>query len=316
MGVTVKGTTARKRRIPWPAALTCAALALAGCSSVGYGSGSVSAGVARPGVAPSPQLLDGVPAAAARTLTQKALIGWRLDGARVFGPIHAPVYGDGAFDLSAGRGNEKIDLPEMHHQEFGTEHAIFLPDRVYLQPRARSSVVLPRGKKWLSVPLVGAEHVNTNFPQFIAQVEGVNPALPLAELEWGATASVRLGPGRQIVDHVRAERYRVTVDLSRALARIGGPLANVLSQAIEEQLTAGGPVRGLEFLTWVDHQGRVVQVQTRMPGTGEGTELLAISYFGSSVSVTVPAPKLVVDIASLTPSGERENNGGGDSDGG
>jgi hypothetical protein len=70
------------------------------------------------------------------------------------------------------------------------------------------------------------------------------------------------------------------------------------------------------MLTWVDHQGRVVQIQARVPGTGEGTELLAISYFGAAVRVVPPAPARVVDIASLTPSGERENNGGGDTDGG
>jgi hypothetical protein len=257
-----------------------------------------------------------VPAAAARTLTERALIAWRLEGAQVFGPVRAPAYGQGPFDLKAARGIETIDLPELAHQEPGTEHAIFMPTKVYLQPKGRGLAVLPRGKQWLSASLVGSEPVSTNFPSFVAQVEGVNPVLLLAELEWGAIASVPLGTGRQVVDHVPAERYRVTVDLGRALAGARGPFATVLSEAIQEQLTGTGGVRTFSVLTWVDRQGRVVQMQARLPGIGEGTELLAISYFGSAVQVTAPPPARVIDITSLTPSGERENRGGGDSDGG
>lgn len=293
-----------------------AALALAGCGSVDYGAAGGAASPGGSGFVPDARLLQGVPAAAARTLSERALFGWRLDGARVFGPVHASVYGQGWFDFKAGRGDVTIDLPEERRQEFGTEHVVFLPSAVYLQPRAPGLTVLPPGKKWLSASLVGSEPVTTNFPRFVAQVEGVNPVLPLAELEWGATASVRLGPGRQIVDHVPAERYLVTVDLERALGHAGGPLGTVLGQAIQEQLTAAGAVRSFPVLTWVDRQGRVVQLQATLPGIGEGTELLAISYFGSAVSVTVPKRSLVTDITSLTPSGERENNGGGDSDGG
>jgi hypothetical protein len=158
--------------------------------------------------------------------------------------------------------------------------------------------------------------VTRNFPQFVAQVEGVNPLLLLGELAWGATAAVPLGPGRQIVDHVPAERYRVSVDLTRALAGASGPAAPALSEAIREQLTAGRGTTSFSVLTWVDHAGRVVQMQASLPGTGEGTELLAVSYFGSRVHVTAPPPTQVVDITALTPSGERENNGGGDTDGG
>jgi hypothetical protein len=296
--------------------VTFLVLAGAGCSTDGYGGEAGISGVGRTAAAPSSSLLDGVPAAAARTLTERAYIAWRLEGARVFGPTRAAVYGQGPFDLNAGRGSETIDLPELARQEHGTEHAIFLPTKVYLQPRGSGFAVLPRGKRWLSASLVGADRVNVNFPNFLAQVEGVNPLLLLAELEWGATGSRPLGPGRQIVDHVRAQRYRITVSLGRALALAGGPFAGVLSQAIQEQLTAAGGASRFTVLTWVDRQGRVVQMQATLPGTGEGVELLAISSFGTSVQVGPPAPASVIDIASLTPSGERENNGGGDSDGG
>jgi hypothetical protein len=293
------------------------AVALAGCGGGGYAAGAgpaASAGHARS--APSPTLLHGVPAAAARTLGQRALIGWRLNGAQVFGAVNAPVYGQGPFDLATGRGRESIDLPEAAHQEHGTEHAIFMPSEVFLQPRGASGAVLPRGKLWLSAPIAGSDAPTLNFPQFVAQVEGINPLLLLGEVAWGATSAVPLGPGRQIVDHVPAERYRVSVDLAKALAGASGPAAAALSEAIREQLTGGSAAASLDVLTWVDRYGRVVQMQAAAPGTGEGNELLAISYFGSKVNVTVPPPARVVDIASLTPSGERENNGGGDTDGG
>ena len=316
MVVRMRETLTTRPRISWIGTVALVALAGAGCGSGGYASTSGPAGAARAGRAPNLGALNGVPAAAARSLRQRALIGWRLEGAQIFGPVRAAVYGQGPFDLQTGRGSETIDLPELAHQEPGTEHATYLPTTVFLQPKGRGLAALPRGKQWLSASLVGSEPVHTNFPSFVAQVEGVNPILLLAELEWGATASVPLGPGRQIVDHVPAQRYRVTIDLSRALAGVGGPLANVLSQAIQEQLTAAGGARSFTMLTWVDHQGRVVQMQARLPGTGEGTELLAISHFGAPVRVTAPPPGRVIDITSLTPSGERENHGGGDSDGG
>jgi hypothetical protein len=296
-----------------------AAATLAGCGAPGHsaGSGGPGGGPSGPGnPAQVSSAVHGIPAAAARTLTQTAKIGWRLEGAEIFGDVRAPVYGNGPFDLATGRGEEVLDLPEIKHQEPGTEHVIFLPSEVYLQPKARASVVLPKGKRWVSASIAGAESVSVNFPRFVAQVEGVNPVLLLSELRWGAIKAVPLGPGRQIVDHVQAQRYRVTVNLTGALAASEGPAGPALSQAIQEQLVGAGTTGSFTILTWVDRQGRVVQVRTTLPGSGEGSELLALSYFGSPAQVTVPPAAQVVDITSLTPSGERENNGGGDTDGG
>jgi hypothetical protein len=322
------------RRQRWLAggALLTAAI-VAGCGTLGSTAGRGLPGAENPGAGNSAAgtraggtpnsgtpsqaspAVRGVSAAAARTLTQRAKIGWRLTGAEIFGNLKAPVSGNGPFDLAAARGREVIDLPEIRHQEPGTEHVIFLPSRVYLQPKAGSFLVLPRSKKWLSASIAGSESVSVNFPRFVAQVEGVNPVLLLSELKWGATRAVFLGPGRQIVDHVPAQRFRVSVDLTRALAGAGGLGAPALSQAIQEQLL-GSSRTTFDVLTWVDHQNRVVQMQTTLPGSGEGRELLALSYFGSAAPVTPPPASQVVDITSLTPSGERENSGGGDTDGG
>src|SRR6516164_7028523 len=98
----------RGARIYGLGALTAAALALAGCGYGGYGSTAGSSGPTRPGRGPASTVPAGVPAAAAPTLTPLAVLGSRLDGAEVFGPVHASVYGQGPFDLGAGRGSEVI----------------------------------------------------------------------------------------------------------------------------------------------------------------------------------------------------------------
>ncbi|MFL5824474.1 MAG: hypothetical protein ACJ764_13655 [Solirubrobacteraceae bacterium] len=303
----------------WCSAAAVVSLALVGCGGATRSEPPVGAAQAGHGhQASASPLLHDIPAAAARTLQQRAKIGWKLSGAAIFGHVRAPVFGSGTFDLARARGTETIDLPEIKHQEPGTEHAIFLPTEVYLQPKAGALAVLPHGKKWLSAPVGGSESVSRNFPQFVAQAEGVNPILLLNELRWGATRAEPLGPGRQIVDHAPTQRYRVAVDLPRALAAASGPGAQALSQAIQEQLIAAHGVTTFPVLTSVDHQGRVVQMLANWPGTGEGRELMAISHFGSGPKhpVTAPPQGQVVDITSITPSGERENNGGGDTDGG
>jgi hypothetical protein len=247
-------------------------------------------------------------------------VGFRLDGSQVFGSTRGPVFGTGPFDLASGRGSEVIDLPEARHQEPGTEHVVFVPGRVFLQPRASASAVLPRGKKWMSAALTGSDSVATNFPRFVGQVEGVNPVLVLQELAWGATAAVPIAE-RPALAGVHAQGYEVSVDLTRALAAAGRAAATVSGLAIQQQLSAlasgksGSAAGSVSVFAWVDHVGRVVQWRVSLPGAGVGTALVALSRFGLNVRVGVPPPAEVVDIGSLTPSGERESNGGGDSDG-
>jgi hypothetical protein len=261
-----------------------------------------------------------VPAAAARTLVLRARVGFRLDRARVFGSTRAPVFGSGVFDFVSGRGREVIDLPEVRHQEPGTEHVIFLPTRVFLQPRASASAVLPRGKTWVSANLTGSDAVATNFPSFVGQVEGVNPLLVLQELAWGATSAVPIAE-RPSLPGVRAQGYEVSVDLTRALGAAGRAAATVSSLAIQQQLSAlasgqsGSAAASVPMFAWVDGAGRVVQWRVSLPGAGVGTALVALSLFGVDARVGIPSSARVVDIGSLTPSGERESNGGGDSDG-
>ncbi len=281
------------------------ALALAGCGSATQPSSvpAASSGSASPSA-------QAVSRAARYTLSLTAAVSFRLDGARAFGAARAPVFGRASFDLAAGKGTALIDLPEAVRQELGNEHAIIFPSRVYLQPKGTT---LPRGKQWVSATIVGSDPVSTNLPHFVVGVEGVNPALGLSELALGTTVARPLGP--ELISRIPAEHYRVSVDLARVLARLSGPSAPALALAVQQQLTSA-PSDVVPFSVWVDRTGRVIEYQAQFPGSGDGRALVELHPFGVPAQVAPPASGTVVDITSLTPSGERENSGGGDSDGG
>lgn len=289
----------------------------AGCGGAIHGSGSTSRDAVS--ARASSGSLGVVRAAARATLASPAGVEFELHGARAFGVSHAPVLGSGEFDFPSGRGSETIDLGEVGHQEPGNEQVIFLPSRVYLQPKAPSTTVLPKDKQWVSATLAGSETVSTNFPSFALQVEGVNPQLLLSEISGGAVSASRADEGSIAGEPARA--YDVDVDLPRALAATAGPSATVFGVAIQSELAAlaGGTSSGgqrTSIRVWVDGAGHVIRLQSSPPGAGLGVASMTLCCFGLPVAVAAPPARRVVDITALTPSGERENNGGGDSDGG
>lgn len=260
-----------------------------------------------------------VKAAARSTLAAPAGVEFELHGARAFGSSSAPVLGSGEFDFPSGTGSEKIDLGEIGHQEPGNERVIFLPARVYLQPKAPSTTVLPKGKEWVSAALAGSDTVKTNFPSFVLQVEGVNPQFLLAEISGGAVSARPAGDAS--IGGMPARAFDVEVDLARALSASVGPSAQVFGEAIQSELAAlasGAAKSGqrTSIRVWVDGTGHVLRLKSSLPGAGAGLASMTMCCFGLPVSVAAPPPPRVVDISALTPSGERENNGGGDSDGG
>jgi hypothetical protein len=309
--------------------------------------GSVVAGVqppARPSQAQQPdgatRSVSAVRSAAGATLAQSASVQLRLEGSSALGASSAPVLGSGEFDFAAGTGSEAIDLGEIKHQEPGNEQVLLASGRAYLQPKAPSRTVLPKGKRWMEAPLTGSDSVSTNFPSFVLQVEGIDPQLLLAELASGAVAAAPLG--EQTVEGVPAHAYRVTVDLTRALATLssrtalGGRAAPALGQAIQSELSAlagegavgehraAGGVSGegasggqrVGISVWVGVEGQVVGLRAVLPGSGLGLVTSTLCCFGVPVEAKPPPSSQVIGVESLTPSGERENNGGGDSDGG
>ena len=286
------------------AVLAC--FGLGGCAAAGTGSSASQRSGAAP---PDSAALRRVRAAAQATLASSAGVTIELVRPTIFGRSRATVSGTGNFIFPAGIGRVTIDLGEVKRQEPGNEAVAFRPTMVYLQPKSgTTAAVLPRGKTWLSATLSGAGSVATNFPSFAAQVEGVGPQILLKELAGGATRARPLGP-------IHGGRgFDVSIDLARAIASLSGPDAALLGQALRTQLAAGGAAASISVV--LDAHGRVGEIRAAPKGVGVGALTMTMCCFGETLHVVDPPPSAVLDIAALTPSGERENNGGGDADGG
>ena len=281
-------------------------------SAFAASSSPVSSPVATPGDLATAESLNAVAQAISKTIASTSAVSYRLEGAQVFGPAPTPVLGHGAFDLQHGVGRAVL------HQPSGTQLVVLTPTIVFTHVPAGGGAALPKGKSWLSADLTGSESLNTNFPQFVVQVEGFNPLLFLEETAWGAVTAKPISAS--VVNGTRAQGYLVTVNLTRALTHASGASATSMSLAIRSELGslgAGGGLTG-EVVTvrlWLQPAGRVVMIRASPPGAGVGTTTINLSQFGLSVRSVPPPLSKVVDLAALTPSGERENNGGGDSDG-
>ena len=274
-------------------------------------------GAAVPAGPPSSGALAKVVAAARAALGQRAEVSVRLAASQALGIAGRDVTGGGPFDLAEGRGQLELG------QVTGPERVLFLPQSVFVA-QAGGASVLPKGKVWISAGLT-EQSLATNFPQFVTQVESLNPSLLLSELEWGSISAAPLAP---VGD---ASAYSVVVDLARAQAAAVGSTSSAsptvagappsstpaFDRAISYQITeqSGGSSPTLTAEVVVDHQGRIVALRSNPPGAGIGTVTLSLSGWGVGVSVVAPPQSQVVDISSLAPGGERENAAGGDSDG-
>jgi hypothetical protein len=265
-----------------------------------------------PTVAPASDAdLQAVMAAVDKTASSSARVDLALSATKVFGSAGAPVVGTGTFDFKAAQGTSQIQQPA------GPESIVFLPSSVFVrQPTGPN--VLPRGKTWISAGLTESA-LTTNFPQFVIQTEALNPVFLLDQTAWGLIAAAPLGPTS--VDGGDAHGYLVTVDLARASSRTSGTAGSAFAKAIGFELNALGgssptAVTTVEVRVWVDDlTGNVVRIQSSPPGAGAGVVTVTFHDFGTDVRVAAPRSSKVADIASLSPGGERENNGGGDSDG-
>ncbi|MGH9123486.1 MAG: hypothetical protein ACRDZ8_02025 [Acidimicrobiales bacterium] len=290
---------------------------LAGCSSSAPSAPPDLAAASVPTGPPSSEALAAVVAAAKSTLRERAQVSVRLAASQALGIAGRDVTGSGLFDLGTGRG--RVDLGQVT----GPERVLFLPQAVFVA-QAGGASVLPKGKVWISAGLT-EQSVATNFPQFVTQVESLNPSLLLSELEWGSSSAAPLAPvgGESaysvVVDLAKAQAGAASSSGSAGAVAAAGPSSSApaFDRAISYQITeqSGGSSPTLTAEVVVDHQGRVVGARGTPPGAGIGTVTLSLSGWGASVSVVEPPRSQVVDISSLAPGGERENAAGGDSDG-
>ena len=291
--------------------LILAVVSLTACAQAGSPGRGGLAAPSSPGP-PSPALAE-VSSAAAGAWTGADAVRMTLSGATVFGgPKKADVFGQ--FDFRDLKGTMAVRPAGGPAQGL-----VFAANSFYLQVPSPAGL-LPPGRSWISADLSNSAVINRNYPQLIAQAEGVNPGMALAEVSWGAIAAV--AAGRDRLGEQSAVRYDLTIDLQRAVRRARGPARLAFGLALQDQLNArAGPdrVSAEAALTraraWVTDAGRLVGLQLRPSGAGVGVVSLTLGALGTSVQSGPPPAQLVADISTLSPFGERENQNGGDSDG-
>lgn len=282
------------------------------------GSGAATPAGSRPATSgpPSARALQAVDGAAAGALSRTAAVTVTLSQGALFGAPGAQVSGSGTFDFGSLRGALSFTPPGVEQGE----PVVFTPTAVYVRPPAGASP-LPQGKSWTVADFSDPEALTSNFPKLIAQAESVNPALLLGEVLLGSTVASEAGA--ETIHGRRAAGYALTVDLNRAVTAVNGPAQVPFSRTIATQIVAlGGSPDGSGrpattwARAWLSDTGQLVRVTLAPPGVGVGTVTVTLSGFGTAVQASPPPQAQVVDVLQLGPTGERENNRGGDSDGG
>src|SRR5207253_556610 len=116
----------------------------------------------------------------------------------------------------------------------------------------------------------------------------------------GATASKT---GSEIVKHVRFTDYRVTVDLRRALARVGGPFARAERVAIKQELAALGLGRSVvRIAVRLDSAGFIRGLKTTVPGSKLGSLAMELYGYGVTFEPSFPPAAEIVQLTSLVKS--------------
>ena len=250
----------------------------------------------RPSAGGTSTALATVMAAVEKTLgLGTAAVEMRFSNGQAFGsPGHA-ISASGSFDFVSAIGSLRLER-EM----------IFAIAQLYLRQPAAPSVDATQ-KPWTFVDLESSDLLETNLPDFVAQAESINPLLALQQLAWGSVKAKQSG-----VSATGTQTFTVTVDLAQASSRAAGPAAKALRTALEAQ---GKLRKKIPVAVTLDKSGRIARLRFTPPGAGVGTVTLSLSRFGSPVNVQLPPKSQVTNLFAVIPHAERENAGGGDSDG-
>jgi hypothetical protein len=123
------------------------------------------------------------------------------------------------------------------------------------------------------------------------------PELPLDELAWGAQAASYVGS--RVVGQVPMDEYKVSVDLTKALAAARRVRRAGVAVALESELRAGWG--RLTIHVWINGPGYVGRIDAPVPGSGLGTASLVFTSFRLRYTGTGPPASQVVPLASLAP---------------
>jgi hypothetical protein len=176
--------------------------------------------------------------------------------------------------------------------------------------RTTSTSNLAGQKAWTFIDLSAApDSLGTSLPQFIVQAASVNPLLAVEQLLWGG---VQASPSPGAAN----DAFTVTVDLRRAFAATSGPDQKPFAAALAAQIAAIKGKATIDVAVRLDPSGRIAELRYSPPGAGLGILTLTLSHYGSPINITVPSQDQLTELTSLLPKAERENNGGGDGDGG
>jgi hypothetical protein len=190
---------------------------------------------------------------------------------------------------------------------------VFRPGVVFFKPPV-SSPPLQVGKPWIFANFADIAKFKVNFPPYIVQIEGINPAFTVDEIQWGATSAASVGSAT--FDGVHTEAYVVRIDLQRALTHASGANGTVFGLTLASEISASSTSNPtVTAHVWIDAQGRLIGAQIVPVGAGIGTLTLSLHGFGTRVLADKPPRAAVVDLASMIPGGEREALNGGDADG-
>jgi hypothetical protein len=263
---------------------------------------------------PSSPALNALLVAVRQTLAQPAAFRVRLTGGSLLGAGATTVTGGGAFDFQAQRGEVALASAEPGR----TAEAIFTPRVLYV--RSRSPIgFLPPGRTWLAIDFANQAALARNFPQIADQAGAVDPDLALRQLLWGAVSTE--GSSSAVLGGQPVRRLNVTVDLARALRNVSGPSRDAYAAALESELAAlegegGSAASQIAAHAFVTSQGQLLGLELVVPGAAAGGVSMTFGDAGIAVHAVPPPAGKVADLAAITPSGERENQNGGDTDGG
>jgi hypothetical protein len=242
--------------------------------------------------------------AATATGRNGASVSVDLVPAAVLGRRPPTVRGVGAFDFARRSGRVEIT------GSAGTEKVIFLPEAIFIRqpPPSSGASPLPAGRSWVSAGLNEQPGPGSGLPLFVDQVEVVNVGLILEEIRWGAVAARSLGPAP--VGGVLTQGYAVTVNLRQAQRNAVGVAGRDLTRVVDYQVQAisrnGAPSATLRMDVWLAPSGKVARLKWSPPGGGIGTTSLTMSDLRAQLRVSAPSPSQTVDVATLSPAGEKE----------
>lgn len=204
--------------------------------------------------------------------------------------------GRAAYDFKTGLGYLFLQLRRSSNG-YQTLFCDLEPAMFLLAPSPAPAGVLPAGKSWISAPWSSSATDHT----LAAQAEGLTPALLLDEVAWGAQSASPLGT--RVLETVPMAEYRVTVNLTAALAAAKQRRQTGMAAAIEQELHTN-PSRRFAILVWVSGPGYVGKIESAVPGSELGTASFLFSSFTRPYTGTLPPASQVMPLASLRHGGQ------------